>query len=306
MISLIIPSRNEKFLLPTVQDVLAKSRGEIEIIVVLEGYWTVLPNDPRVRIIHHGQPLGMRPAINHAVRIARGEHLMKLDAHCMVEEGFDHILLRHYLEDNWVVVPRRDRLDPEKWCKSEDSRPSIDAHYLSYPYERPGDPSCGLHGTEWKERGIARKDVLLDEEMSSQGSCWFMSRRQWDRIGELDSEHYGSFIQEFQEVGLKTWLGGGKVMINKHTTYYHLYKGKRYGRGYSMAGLNHEAGRDYCTQFWMTDQPFSGRVYPLRWLIERFAPVPTWPVDLDEAFRPRTLRTVDTPGRHLTTAAVWD
>ncbi len=304
-LSIIIPSRNEQFLVPTVNDLLAKAAGDIEIIVVLDGYWTDLPSDPRVKVLHRGTALGMRPAINGAVQIATGTHLMKLDAHCMVAPGFDDVLRADYHEDNWVLIPRRERLDPERWAKTEDGRPPIDAHFLSYPYERPGDPSCGLHGTEWRARQAARRDVLLDEEMSSQGSCWVMSRAQWARVGPLDGVHYGSFIQEFQEIGLKTWLGGGACMVTKRTWYAHLYKGKKYGRGYSMQGFNHEAGRDYCTDFWMHDRPFFGRVYPLRWLIERFWPVPTWPADLDEAFRPRTLQTVGTPGRHLVTAAVW-
>ncbi len=32
---------------------------------------------------------GMRTAINQAVAIAKGKYIMKLDAHCMVDEGID-------------------------------------------------------------------------------------------------------------------------------------------------------------------------------------------------------------------------
>lgn len=316
-VSVIIPSRGERFLVPTVRDVLAKATGEIEVIVVLDGGpWPhahpdnplPLPDDPRLRVLRNPIPLGMRPAINDAARVATGDFLMKLDGHCAVEEGFDEILTAD-CDVDWVVVPRRDRLDAERWALQVTGKPPIDAHFLSYPFERPGDASCGLHGTVWPQRAAARRDVLIDDEMSSQGSCWLMPRAYfWRQIGPLDLARYGSFIQEFQEIGLKCWLSGGRVKCNKLTTYLHLHKGRTYGRGYSMAGLHHEAGRDFCTDFWMHDRwPSPPRVHPLRWLVERFWPVPTWPADLDAAFRPRVKRgSVATPDQHLQSAAVWE
>jgi Glycosyl transferase family 2 len=261
---------------------LAHATGDFEVLAVLDGYWQQpdeLPADPRLTILHHGQPLGMRPAINHAAAVASGEFLMKCDAHCSFEEGFDAVLKADYHEANWVVVPRRDRLDPVDWTWVQTGKPPVDAHYLSYPGE---DGAEGLHGVIWKERAAARAKILLDEEMSSQGSCWFMSRAQWDRIGPLDVAGYGTFTQEFQEVGLKTWLGGGAVMVNKRTTYLHLHKQQR---GYPLDGAEVRRGAAYCTDFWMTDKPWPGRCRRLRWLIEHFSPVPTWPADLDAVFR---------------------
>ena len=51
LVSIIIPSRNEPFLQHTIDDILAKAAGEIEVIVVLDGYWPTfeLKQDPRVR-----------------------------------------------------------------------------------------------------------------------------------------------------------------------------------------------------------------------------------------------------------------
>jgi hypothetical protein len=39
LVSVIVPSRSERFLVPTVTDLLAKAQGPIEILVVLDGYW---------------------------------------------------------------------------------------------------------------------------------------------------------------------------------------------------------------------------------------------------------------------------
>ena len=283
-VSVIIPSRNEQFLTPTVRDVLTKARGEIECIVVLDGYWDhALPADPRLKILHRGTAQGMRPAINAATRIATGEFFMKLDAHVALDEGYDEVL-KADCPDATIVVPRRDRLDPVNWCRQESGKPPIDAHYLSYPFERLNDSSCGLHGTVWNDRAKARRDVLIDEEMSSQGSCWFMRRSHWNRLGDMEIARYGNFINEMQELGLKTWLGGGQVLVNKKTTYLHLHKGKTYGRGYTLNGSNHTAGAAFAIRYWMLDQ-WAERVHDLRWLIEKFAPVPSWPADLDVAFR---------------------
>jgi glycosyltransferase involved in cell wall biosynthesis len=283
-VSIIIPSRNERFLPQTVADVLKNARGDVDVIAVLDGYWPEppLPADPRLHIIHRGKAQGMRPAINAAVGFSRGEYLMKLDAHCMVGEGFDEIL-KADCDGDWIVVPRRYPLDPESWKIQDNGKIPVDYHYLSYPLATT-DPFLGLHGSPWRQRSNGREQLLIDDEMSSQGSCWFMSRKHWDnRIGRMEIENYGNFIQEFQELGLKTWLGGGAVKVNKRTWYAHLHKGKKYGRGYWISSQENDAGADFAMRYWMLDR-WEARKRDLRWLIEKFSPVPTWPEDLDEAF----------------------
>lgn len=281
LVSVLIPSRNERFLEPTVKSLLEKATGDIEIVVVLDGYWPdpPLPSDDRLKLIHFGQARGMRPAINAAAEVARGDYLMKLDAHCLVDEGFDE-KLKADCDGDWIVVPRRYSLDAENWCRR--TKTPIDAHYLSYPF-RPDDGIGGLHGSPWTQRARTRLDVELDDEMSSQGSCWFMTQKHWQRLGDMEIEKYGNFIQEFQELGLKTWLGGGRVVCNKRTWYAHLHKGKKYGRGYFIGRQEQDRGARFAERYWMLDE-WAERKRDLRWLIEKFAPVPTWPEDLDEAF----------------------
>lgn len=280
-VSIILPSRNEPFLLQTINAVLRNARGDIEVIAVLDGYWIDLPQDPRLVVLHRNKARGMRPGINAGVAAARGEWLLKLDAHCDVSEGFD-LVLKAECEKNWIVVPRRMSLDPFNWKKEENGKSPVDAHYLSNPFERPGDSSCGLHGTVWNQRARQRTDILLDEEMSSQGSCWFMHRDHWARLGPMEVAKYGNFIQEFQELGLKTWLGGGKVMVNKKCHYLHWHKGK-HGRQYFISKKEMSDGADFAERYWMTNS-WPERQHDLLWLIERFWPVPGWPVDPEQAF----------------------
>jgi glycosyltransferase involved in cell wall biosynthesis len=280
MVTVIIPSRNERFLHQTVNDVLYKAKGEVELIVCLDGYWPTpaLPDHPNIRIIHRGNAVGMRDNINAAVAIARGKYVLKTDAHCMFEEGYD-LELASKCDGDWIVIPRRYALDAENWVfdQSNPRKYPIDYHYLSYPYERPGDPTCGLHGTPWPDRKRARADVMLDDEMSSQGSCWFMPRAHFNRIGPMDTTLYGPFVSEFQELGLKTWLGGGSVKVNKNTWYAHLYKGRKYGRGYTL-GPNQFSQGPAVTDHWMNNR-WPGQIHDMAWLVEKFWPVPSWPAD---------------------------
>jgi hypothetical protein len=235
----------------------------------------------------------MRASINAAASVATGEYLMKLDGHCMVAEGFDEVLTAE-CDGDWIVIPSRYSLEPETWEIRDTGRARVDYHYLSFPYAVEGwkDYDPGLHGAVWGRRARERSDPKydIDEEMSFQGSGWLMTRRWfWDFLGGMSEEGYGTFIQEPQEIGLKTWLGGGKIMTNKKTWYAHLHKGKKYGRGYSTKNSGMKEGAIYSTDFWMNNR-WADRVHDIDWLIEKFAPVPTWPEDWRERVEARRER----------------
>ena len=288
MVSVIIPARNEIFLRKTILDLLAKARGPIEVIAILDGYQppqNEIVNDPRVVYLHFGESVGMRNGINNASKIAKGEYLMKSDAHCMFDEGFDVKLkadIPHYKnddnDDNWIVIPRRLRLDAENWCLQEVGKPPIDYEYLSSPSD------AGVKGNKWDQRTRERADIMIDETMSFQGSCWFMTKNHYvNRLGYMRTEGYGNFVREAQEIGLKTFLTGGRVYTNKNTWYAHLHKGKTYGRMYFLNARELDAGNKYCDDFWFGNK-LEGAKYDMAWLIERFGgdKVPTWTKELIE------------------------
>ena len=280
-LSVIIPSRNEPFLVHTVDDIFKKATGSIEVIAILDGCWPtpVLPDNPNLILIHFSTPRGMRQAINAAANIARGEYLMKTDAHCSFQEGFDEVL-KADCDGDWVVIPRRDRLDAENWRLQETGKPPIDYHYLSCPITNPEGYS--MHGAPWNARTLERMDKPeydIDETMSFQGSLWFCTRRHfWDFLGGLSEEGYGSFTQEPQEIGMKTWLGGGRVIVNKKTTYLHLHKGSKHGRGYSLNRKEVKDGHFYSAKFWMNNL-WANRKHNIEWLVDHFWPIPGWPDD---------------------------
>jgi len=288
MLSIIIPHRVDEFLNKTVTDLLQKARGEIEIIVICDGVWpSQIIDDQRVRYIHQGtvhNAPGMREAINKGMRLARGQYVMKLDEHCMLSEGFDLELIANC--DDSLVIPRRKRLDAEKWELIEDGRPDIDYMKIDYPFAIPFDSTQGLHGAEWRERGAERKDILIDEVMTGQGSCYFLPKKLWDEVvGELETEKYGPFTMECQEVMNKIWLSGYKCLVNKNCWYAHYHKGKK-GKSYGFSSKQYEVfmaakekGRQYAIDYWLTTHDYK---YDFEWLVDKFSPIPGWPQDWKE------------------------
>lgn len=276
IVSIVIPSRNEKFLNQTINDLLAKARGEIEIIVIADGYWPEPVVDSRVHYIHRGVSHGMRNGINSAVAIAKGKYIMKIDAHCMVDEGFD-IKLKENIEPNWIVIPRRKRLDAFNWCVKDVGKPDVDYEYLSYP-DNPNDfGGAGLNGRIWTERALERKDTMIDDSPASQGSCWFMHRDYFYELELMDEENYGTFWCESQELAFKAILSGGRYVINKNTWYAHLHKGKEIGRGYTLSETALIQGRGQTMKYFSGQKIWHKQKYPLSYLLDQYPLMPGWP-----------------------------
>lgn len=276
MVSIIIPSRNEQFLDKTIKDLLDNALGDIEVIAVLDEGLPGAIEDSRVRYIKPESTIGMRACINLGVEKSEGEYIMKIDGHCMVGEGYDKILVEHSAS-NVVQVPTRKRLDAENWCVQDVGKPDINYMYLSYPEDDNDFGGPGLNGKEWRE---LNSNKLLEEDkitdlMSFQGSCWFMEKSYFYELELMDYNSYGPFWNEAQEIGLKAWLSGGKVVRNKNTWYAHLHKGKKYGRGYFLSKQSINVGAAHTRKWMEFKKAWDKQTIPLSWLIEKFSP-PTW------------------------------
>jgi hypothetical protein len=275
-LSVIIPSRTELFLNRTIQDVLEKATGEIEVLPVLDGYEPdELVKDPRVKYIRleASQSMQKRQGINEGVRIASFDHVMSLDAHCMMAKGFDEELEKVH-QPNWVQVPRRNRLDAAKWSiqPQKDTRPPIDYEYIMFrPLLTYGQ---GLHGFRWDDRTLARWNIPIDDILTMQGSCWFMTKEWFNKMGFMHVEGYTGWGQEAEEISFTTWKNGGEVKVNKNTWYAHLHKGLTWGRMYHMNRRENKQSYDYSYKFWIYDN----KDFFIR-LINKFSPLPNWPLD---------------------------
>lgn len=275
MLSIVIPSRNEVYLNQTINELLLKARGEIEIIVILDGYWTEPIADPRVHYIHKGTSQGLRSGINSAVAVAKGKYIFKIDAHCMVDEGFD-LKIVDGMEPNWIVIPRRKRLDAVNWCEKDVGKPDVDYEYLSFP-DNPADfGGAGLNGRIWTQRALERKEILIDDTPASQGSCWCMHRDYFYELELMDEENYGTFWCESQELAFKCVLSGGRYIVNKKTWYAHLHKGKEMGRGYSLDHSQLINGRNQTMKYFEGGKVWHKQKYPLSYLLEMYPVMPYW------------------------------
>jgi glycosyltransferase involved in cell wall biosynthesis len=266
MLSVTIPSRVEKYLQKTVDDILSKAVEETEVIVVFDGY---TPKNPiQGARTYSLDKVGMRACINKGMVEAKGEYVMKCDEHCMFDKGFD-VKLKDDCKDNWCVIPRRYRLDADNWKFLEDDRPPVDYMYISVI-------DGVMHGWKDLERYDKNKDILIDDTMSFQGSCYFMKRDYWfDLIHPMDDGNYGPFANEAQEIGNKVWLSGGEVKVNKKTWYAHWYRTKNM---YSFTNEEQrqfnrdlEKGRRYCTDFWLNNR-WPRAKFSYKWLVEKFNP----------------------------------
>jgi glycosyltransferase involved in cell wall biosynthesis len=242
-LSVIIPSYKDPYLQKTIDSLLHRPGlgSQIEVIVVLDGYWpeTPLKDNPRLRIVHLGKNSGMREAINAGVRVARGEYIMRTDEHCLFAYGYAKTMTDD-CQDNWIMTPIRYYLDPVKWQVMK-REPVV--------YEKLGIQSVGgkkkFCGLSWKEREKERKDILVDETMAMQGSCWLMKKSWWDKtIKKLDSEHYGTHYQDSHEMIFKTWQAGGKLMVNKKTWFAHKYY--KFPRSHNYGSQTGDPKIQYC------------------------------------------------------------
>ena len=279
-LSIVIPNRNCIYTARTIEDLLDKALGDIEVICHVDEKFPEPRNrDLRVTYLtHDGGPVGMRAGINRGIAAATGEYVMKSDDHCMFAPGYDLALIRAHREDNWVQIPRRYSLNAEEW-KINRARPHRDYLYLCYP-EKGKHHDDGMHGSEWWERQSERAQGYdLDDTPSLQGSCWFMTRNHFTSfLGGMSEVGYGQFAQEAQEIGNKTWLGGGAVKVNKLTWYAHWHKGKN-GRGYHFNDRRNVEAINWSADYWMHDR-WAGRVHDIAWLVnEKFPNMPTWPAD---------------------------
>lgn len=296
ILSIIIPSRSAQWLRNTVEDLFKHAEEEIEVIVVYDGRWpekSELPADhPNLIQVYHGElhnHQGMRASINAGMDLASGEYVMVIDEQCAVDQGFD-VKLKEHCKDDWVVIPRRWRLNAGQWKLTTevegDKRPPVDYMYVEYPYAKPYDKTQGLHGALWNRP--EREKYLVDDTPTMQGSCYFMKRSYWDKLfpNGLDDTHYGPFTQEAQEISLKAWLSGGRVVVNKNTWYAHWHKGKS-GKGYGFSNAQYkkhceqmEKGRLYCIDYWLNTKDYK---YDWNWFVtEKFPDMPGWSADWRE------------------------
>ena len=312
-LSVIIPARNEMFLSRTIQDILENIEGDTEIIAVLDGQWAAPPiaDYPRVNLIYYSQPIGQRAAINEAARVSTAKYVMKVDAHCSFDRGFD-VKMMADMQDGWTMVPIMRNLHAFDWvcegcghrkyqgptptdcpdCSGQMSRDIVwiakqSPQSKSYCFD--STPHFQYNG-QWNKRPEGKGD--LTETMSLQGSCFMMTRQKYFDLGVCDEE-LGSWGSQGIEVACKTWLSGGRVICNHKTWYAHLFRtqGADFGFPYPLDGHQVERAKNGVRELFFEGK-WDKAIISLSWLLEKFWPVNGWSIEDLEAQKARESKQV--------------
>lgn len=293
-LSILIPARNEMFTTRTVEDILEKKRGNTEILVGLDGEWSDpgLEDHPDVRIIYLSEPIGQRAMTNKLARLSKAKYVMKVDAHCSFDEGFDTKLMDD-MQDDWTVVPTMKNLHAFDWvcpdghrryqgpsgpCKECGKETTRDVIWYAKP--SPNSTSYRFDRTlkfQYFGGYKARQESdFLKESMSLQGSCFMLTRDKYWELNICDEEA-GSWGHQGSEVALKTWLSGGRVIVNTKTWYAHMFRtqGGDFGFPWPAKENQIEKSREHIRNIFLNDQwPLAK--HKLKWLVDKFGPVPDW------------------------------
>jgi len=291
-LSILIPARNEMFLKNTVEDILKNMEADTEIIVALDGRWAepALVQHPKVKVVYLPKSIGQRAATNLICKLSKAKYVMKVDAHCSFDKGFDRILLES-MKDNWTVVPLMRNLHAFDWV--------CDCGFRKYQGPTIKCPKCGKEmkkdvkwfgkpspastsyrfntQLEFKYWGGYKKQQKGDivDTMSLQGSCFMMTRKKYWELNICD-ESWGSWGGQGAEVALKTWLSGGEVKCNKKTWYAHMFRtqGGDFSFPYPNPGHEQKKAKNTLRDTFLNDKwPLAK--HKLNWLIEKFNP-PEW------------------------------
>ncbi len=294
-LSILIPARNEMFLCKTIENILENIKGNTEVIAVLDGYWPdpSIPQHERVTIIHHSESIGQRAATNEAARVSKAKYLMKCDAHCAFDQGFDVKMIAE-MHDDWTMVPLMKNLHAFDWvCPNGHRRyqgPSGPCSECGKPTQRdilwhakdsPKSVSYCFDSTphfqyfgDYTKRPEGQGDIT--ETMSLQGSCWMLTREKYWELNICD-ENFGGWGSQGIEVAVKTWLSGGRVMVNKKTWYAHMFRtqGGDFSFPYPMSGRDQENAKTFARDLFFNNK-WEKQIHPLSWLVKRFWPVKGW------------------------------
>lgn len=303
------------FLKQTIDDILKNSEADTEIVAVLDGKWADPPieQNDRVNIIYVSEPIGQRATTNLACKLSQAKYVMKVDAHCAFDKGFDRKMLEFFnkVGDDVTAVPIMRNLWAFDWkcmkCGKKWYQGPTPTACKEANYKNTGKPCdskifkrkimwIGKHNPQstsycfdstphfqyfeaWKHREpylTDRKEKSYTETMSLQGSCFMIKREHYWRW-EVCDEKAGSWGNQGIEVALATWLTGHRVLVNHNTWYAHMFRtqGGDFGFPYEQHGKEVQKTKNYIKdKFWNMKHPKQTK--SVKWLVNKFSPVKGW------------------------------
>jgi len=302
-LSFLIPARNEEFLVNTIEDILAHTGDESEVIVGLDGCWPIRPikDHSRVKIFHVTKSIGQRAMQNQLARLSRSRYIAKIDAHCALDDDFGNKMLNFFKEvgDDIVAVPIMRNLHVFDWVcnnghrryqspsgKCEECGESTYKDIVWIAKTRPESTSYCFDNephfqyfNEYKKRPEYLdmvKNKQYNETMSLQGSFFMSTRHNYWKY-ELCDERAGSWGNQGLEIACAAWLSGLKVLCNHKTWYAHMFRtqGGDFSFPYENRGKDVTKTKNYIRdKYWGMKN--KKQIHKVEWLIDKFSPVNGW------------------------------
>lgn len=213
-LSILIPAKNEPYLIKTIEDVFQNIEGNTEVLVGLDDWGNRPLTDElkalnfkykNLQIITASGPAGQREATNKLAEIANGKYVMKIDAHCSFSQGFDVVMMK-YMDDKTIMAPYLLPLDAEKWEVKHFPKMS------QYVFD-----------TDLVMQHAPEQEGIMPETMCLQGSAWMITRENYFKWNVCDEE-LGSWGGQGAELGIRAYLNGGRCVTNKRAFYGHLFR----------------------------------------------------------------------------------
>ena len=251
MISILIATIDDPYLVRTIEQIRGAADGPSEFIVVNDGGKPIDLKDTIV--INHADMLGRRVSFNEAARLATGDYLLIIDPHCSMTNHWDTWMMESCKESNLVFPVIRD-MDPQTW------------------QHRPGDYMHVSMNREYTEKWWFRKklkDCQLEEEsMCFTGCGWMIAKKRYWQLGGYD-ESLGKYGWDGPEWSCKIWMNGdpGRVILRTDVICGHIFGTNEKGKLYRCEMIPKQKYVAYMQNKWADKIPS---------LCERFAPVPDW------------------------------
>lgn len=309
-LSFLVPGRNEMWLGRTVQDMLDNTSDQTEILVGIDGEENTedmpIPQHPRVTVLRTHTPIGQRAMTKRLGRISQAKYICKADAHTSYDKDWDIKMFEAFEKtgDDVTMVSVMRNMHAFDWVCPQGHRryqsPSGACTICGEPTKRevmwiaktsPQSTAYRFDHTlhfqyfnEYKRSNRYRRQLKtgLTETMSLQGSLFMMTRDRYFDL-DIDDERFGSWGQQGSTVACKTWLSGGRCIVNHNTWNSHLFRtqGGDFGFPYKQDNKQVENARKLSRQLFL-DNTWEKQKLPLSWLVDRFAPVPGWHDGTDE------------------------
>jgi len=251
MISIILPAyyKEEPYLNRTIENAFKSAQGEIEVVVILNGF--NMDVDPRARVIGLPNNEGERVAMNIAATAAQGEYLLRIDAHCSFETPGWDLKMTEVTDGRTITVAvltalyhsltadkdLKKRADKEGW---QDWTP-IPGHWYGPCKLMPNMEA------KWLTPNRDRKYPTVIPNMAFTGCGFLLARDFYWALGRADENlpKMGAIGEEF---AIKAWLAGGKVQTRTDVVIGHIFGTGGYdtkGVQDALSGLEKKYGSRY-------------------------------------------------------------